>query len=240
MIASESPFQIPPPSPLALLSLMVLPSIVIWPMVENTPPPIPLFGKVEVAKIPKRLPLMELPPRTSIGPPKTLAMPAPISTFPAGWKRGDRRVDRVEPLAARDDKELERLLELGVRPASGDERVRDRLIRKEQAEPGCRLGVLGICGEVVVDLAVVDDVDAVVFVDQLTIPPPTPPLMLPSTWLPCTMTGPPKLAAIPPPGPLLELPSTWLPSVTVAPPSRSTIPHCTCRSSCCCSRGCRQ
>ena len=148
MIASESPFQIPPPSPLALLSLMVLPSIVIWPMVENTPPPIPLFGKVEVGTVPKRLPLMELPSRTSIGPPKTLAMPAPISSSTGQNAAIDVLI--APPLAARVDKELKPPALAGRLPAAGDERVRDRMIRKEQSSPAADLA-FGIRGEVIVD-----------------------------------------------------------------------------------------
>jgi hypothetical protein len=56
---------------------MMLPSIVVVPMFENTPPPNPSALSVLPATFAKPLPLIELFPSISIGPPRIEAMPPP-------------------------------------------------------------------------------------------------------------------------------------------------------------------
>ena len=75
-IDKDSPFQTPPPSPVALLPLIVLPSIMIGPRFAKMPPPIPIAGSLAVV-FANLLSLIVLPALITIGPPRASQSPPP-------------------------------------------------------------------------------------------------------------------------------------------------------------------
>ena len=76
LIDRELPFQIPPPSPVAVLPLMVLPSIVIGPRFAKTPPPTPIAACARLACRRSPLSLMVAPAADLDRPAEDRADPA--------------------------------------------------------------------------------------------------------------------------------------------------------------------